>query len=175
MAPSCQAPSRETHVPPTSRCMTDVSETSTWDGLVFFSSVSEMTRRFVDKLDMPAARIPLRRREPALVAHQPFVLITPTYGGGNGRGAVPKQVIKFLNDERNRKHIRGVIGAGNTNFGQAYCLAGDIIARKCEIPHLYRVEMVGTTRDVENVRAGLNRFLTEHAQHTLDENEGAAS
>src|SRR5690625_981722 len=97
--------------------MTDVSETSTWDGLVFFSSVSEMTRRFVDKLDMPAARIPLRRREPALVAHQPFVLITPTYGGGNGHGAVPKQVIKFLNDERNRKHIRGVIG----EIGRASC------------------------------------------------------
>src|SRR5699024_11800880 len=64
----------------------------------------------------------LFRSEPALLAHQPFVLITPTYGGGNGHGAVPKQVIKFLNDERNRKHIRGVIGAGNTNFGQAYCL-----------------------------------------------------
>src|SRR5699024_12311861 len=70
MAPSCQAPSRETHVPPTSRCMTDVSETSTWDGLVFFSSVSEMTRRLVDKLDMTAARIPLRRRVHALVAKQ---------------------------------------------------------------------------------------------------------
>src|SRR5699024_12365764 len=135
MAPSCQAPSRETRAPPTSRCMTDVSETSTWDGLVFFSSVSELTRRFVDKLDMPAARIPLRRREPALVAHQPFVLITPTYGGGNGPGAVPKQVIKGLNDQRKRKHIPGVIGAGNTNFGQAAGLARDDVARRDAMLH----------------------------------------
>src|SRR5699024_1160886 len=111
LVPSCQAPSRETRAPPTSRCMTDVSAASAWDGLVFFSSVSEMTRRFVDKLDMPAARIPLRRREPALVPHQPLVLIPPTDGGGNGRGAAPKQGTKFRNDERNRKHVRGVIGA----------------------------------------------------------------
>ena len=143
--------------------------------LVYFSSVSGNTHRFVEKLGRPARRIPLYPKDEHLVVDEDYVLVVPTYGGGNGRGAVPKQVIKFLNDERNRKHIRGVIGAGNTNFGQAYCLAGDIIARKCEIPHLYRVEMVGTTRDVENVRAGLNRFLTEHAQHTLDENEGAAS
>ena len=97
-----------------------------------------------------------------------------TYGGGNGRGAVPKQVIKFLNDERNRKHIRGVIGAGNTNFGEAYCLAGDIIARKCAVPHLYHVEMFGTRRDEENVRAGLDRFLAEHTDPAPDEHEGAA-
>ena len=34
------------------------------------------------------------------------VRVTPTYGGGQGRGvekgAVPKQVIRFLNDEKNR-------------------------------------------------------------------------
>ncbi|MDN5821620.1 MAG: class Ib ribonucleoside-diphosphate reductase assembly flavoprotein NrdI [Brachybacterium sp.] len=156
--------------------MTDVSETSTRSALVYFSSVSETTRRFVDKLDVPAARIPLRRGDPALVACRPFVLITPTYGGGDGRGAVPKQVIKFLNDQRNRSRILGVIGAGNTNFGDAYCLAGDIVAAKCHVPHLYRVELLGTTRDVQTVRTGLARFLAEHTGHPLpDSNERAAS
>ena len=83
-------PSRETRAPPTSSGMTHVSETHTYVDLKFFSSVSEMTLRFDDKLDMLAARIPLQRQEPALVTHRQFVLITPTYGGGNGRGAVPK-------------------------------------------------------------------------------------
>lgn len=144
--------------PPTSRGMTDVSETSTWSPLVYFSSVSETTRRFVGKLDMPAARIPLRRRDLVLVARRPFVLITPTYGGGNGRGAVPKQVIKFLNDERNRAWIRGVIGAANTNFGEAYCLAGDVISAKCRVPHMYKFELFGTPRDVQRVHDGLEEF-----------------
>ena len=86
--------------------------------LVYFSSVSGNTKRFVEKLGLPAHRIPLYPKDDPLVVDEDFVLMVPTYGGGNGRGAVPKQVIKFLNDERNRKHIRGVIGAGNTNFGE---------------------------------------------------------
>ena len=84
--------------------------------------------------------------------------MVPTYGGGNGRGAVPKQVIKFLNDERNRMHIRGVIGAGNTNFGEAFCLAGDIISAKCQVPHMYKFELFGTPRDVKRVHDGLEEF-----------------
>ncbi|HLR94922.1 MAG TPA: class Ib ribonucleoside-diphosphate reductase assembly flavoprotein NrdI [Jiangellaceae bacterium] len=156
--------------------MTDVSEVPTRVPLVYFSSVSETTHRFVGKLDLPSARLPLRRPDPKLVAYRPFVLVTPTYGGGDGRGAVPKQVIAFLNDQRNRSLIRGVIGAGNTNFGQAYCLAGDVVAAKCHVPHLYRVELLGTTRDVEAVRAGIPRYLAENPEHPMsDANEGAAS
>ena len=106
--------------------------------LVYFSSVSGNTKRFVEKLGLPAHRIPLYPKDDPLVVDEDFVLMVPTYGGGNGRGAVPKQVIKFLNDERNRRHIRWVISAGNTNFGEAYCLAGDIISAKCQVPHMYK-------------------------------------
>ena len=134
--------------------------------LVYFSSVSGNTARFVEKLGLPARRIPLHAGphsvEPPLHVDEPFVLVTPTYGGGQGRGeekgAVPKQVIRFLNDEDNRKWIRGVISAGNTNFGQAYCLAGEIISRKCHVPHLYRLELFGTPEDVARVSDGLEKW-----------------
>ncbi|MCI1019527.1 class Ib ribonucleoside-diphosphate reductase assembly flavoprotein NrdI [Microbacterium sp. C5A9] len=129
--------------------------------LVYFSSASGNTARFVEKLGLRARRIPLLRQEEELVVDEPFVLITPTYGGGEGRGvekgAVPKQVVRFLNDERNRRHIRGVISAGNTNFGESFCLAGDIISRKCHVPHLYRLEIFGTQDDVDRVSDGLER------------------
>lgn len=129
--------------------------------LVYFSSVSGNTRRFIDKLGIPAARIPLHAKEPALTVDEPFVLVTPTYGGGDGRGAVPKQVIRFLNDEKNRTLIRGVIAAGNTNFGKAYGLAGDIISAKCHVPNLYRFEVFGTPDDVRVVHEGLESFWLE--------------
>lgn len=130
--------------------------------VVYFSSVSGNTARFVEKLGLDARRIPLHRGDEPLVVDEPFVLITPTYGGGRGRGeeagAVPRQVIRFLNDERNRRLIRGVISAGNTNFGESYCLAGEIISRKCHVPHLYRLELFGTPDDVDRVSDGLERW-----------------
>lgn len=126
--------------------------------LVYFSSVSGNTQRFVEKLGMESHRIPLRRTEEPLVMDEEYVLIVPTYGGGNHGGAVPKQVIKFLNDTRNRELIRGVITAGNTNFGEAYCIAGDIISRKCHVPHMYKFELLGTPRDVQAVTQGLEEF-----------------
>lgn len=126
--------------------------------IVYFSSASGNTHRFIQKLGQPALRIPLYAREDPLVVHEPYVLIVPTYGGGPETRAVPKQVIKFLNVEQNRSLCRGVIAAGNTNFGEAYGIAGDIIARKLQVPHLYRFEVFGTPDDVQRVQEGLEQF-----------------
>lgn len=129
-------------------------------GLVYFSSRSENTRRFVEKLGVEALRLPLDAAGEAPQADRPFVLVSPTYGGGGEKGAVPKPVIRFLNNPRNRSLIRGVIAAGNTNFGAGYAVAGNIISAKCAVPFLYRFELLGTDEDVDNVRQGLERFWT---------------
>lgn len=131
--------------------------------LVYFSSVSGNTRRFIEKLGRPAHRIPLFATEPPLRVDEPYVLVLPTYGGGDGKGAVPKQVIRFLNDEGNRSLLRGVVSAGNTNFGAGYGLAGDIVAAKCDVPVLYRFEVFGTPDDVSAVSSGLDEFWTQQS------------
>lgn len=134
--------------------------------MVYFSSVSENTHRFVQKLGLPSVRIPLHGR---IEVDEPYVLILPTYGGGkvvpgeagpdpDSGGYVPKQVIAFLNNPHNRSLIRGVIAAGNTNFGAEYCYAGNVVSRKCGVPFMYRFELMGTAEDVESVRAGLAAF-----------------
>ncbi|MDV2474985.1 class Ib ribonucleoside-diphosphate reductase assembly flavoprotein NrdI [Rhodococcus zopfii] len=145
------------------------SSAPTGTRLVYFSSASENTHRFVERLGMPAHRIPLHDRDGAFEVREPYVLIVPTYGGGTtvtGRDTsfVPKQVIRFLNNEHNRALIRGVIAAGNTNFGESYCFAGDIVSRKCKVPYLYRFELMGTAEDVECVRAGLAQFWDRSLQ-----------
>jgi len=126
--------------------------------LVYFSSISGNTARFVEKLGVEAARIPLYAREPELTTQEPFVLLLPTYGGEEGQHSVPPQVLRFLKQEQNRKNLRGAIGAGNTNFGTAYCLAARKISAKCDVPLLYRFELMGTPDDVANVRQGLEEF-----------------
>lgn len=126
--------------------------------LVYFSSISGNTHRFVEKLGREALRIPLYGKEEPLMVTDPFVLVVPTYGGGPETRAVPKQVIRFLNEEQNRTLCRGVIAGGNTNFGDTFGLAGDIISRKLQVPHLYRFEVFGTPEDVEKVNEGLEKF-----------------
>lgn len=128
-------------------------------GIVYFSSRSENTHRFVGRLGLPAQRIPIGPAE-GFHVRVPYVLIVPTYSGEGGKGAVPKQVIRFLNDAENRENIRGVVAAGNSNFGATFGIAGDIISAKCRVPYLYRFELLGSEEDVANVRHGLERFWT---------------
>jgi len=132
--------------------------------LVYFSSSSENTHRFITRLGLPAIRIPLNERERIRV-DEPYILVVPSYGGGGTAGAVPRQAIRFLNDEHNRQLIRGVIAAGNRNFGDAYGRAGDVIAQKCAVPYLYRFELMGTERDIENVRKGVSEFWQRQPQN----------
>lgn len=124
--------------------------------LVYFSSASENTHRFVIKSGLDALRIPISPNDDMPEVHEPFVLIVPTFAGNDGQGAVPKQVIRFLNNPDNRRYIRGVIGAGNRNFGQYYAYAGEVVSKRCKVPYLYRFELAGTDEDVENVKKGIN-------------------
>ncbi|AGR41806.1 class Ib ribonucleoside-diphosphate reductase assembly flavoprotein NrdI [Spiroplasma diminutum] len=130
--------------------------------VVYFSSISNNTHRFMDKLDVSDARIPYELNQ-ELIVDKEYVLITPTYAGGGGdtKGAVPAQVIKFLNNENNRHLCRGVIASGNTNFGDTFAIAGPIISKKLNVPLLYQFELLGTQNDVESIRKILEDFWGE--------------
>ena len=132
--------------------------------VAYFSSASENTARFIKNCHLPEAglnvyRIPLRPKDGPLVVDEPFVIVVPTYGGGDISKALPPQVRRFLNDRGNRRLLRGVIASGNTNFGDAFCAAGDVIAAKCHVPFLYSFELTGTPEDMRKVREGLRDFF----------------
>lgn len=133
--------------------------------VVYFSSATENTHRFVQKLGLPAVRIPLTKSEPELLVDEPYVLICPTYGGeAKNSKPVPPQVIRFLNNEHNRNLIRAVIAGGNSNFGTDFGRAGDLIAAKCKVPYVYRFELMGLPEDVETVRTGLQQFFNNKGE-----------
>ncbi len=125
--------------------------------IVYFSGKAGNTKKFVDKVGLPNIRIP---NDGEININEPYILIVPSYGGGEVKGSVPLQVIKFLNEESNRKLIRGVIGSGNTNFGEMFCCGAKIISEKCGVPLLYKFELLGTTKDVDCVREGVISFGT---------------
>lgn len=124
--------------------------------ILYFSNYSGNTKRFVDKVTDNAVRIPIKwdSKEPLLAAND-YVLCVPTYGGGNERSAIPKQVREFLNIPTNRDRLRGVIGFGNTNFGEHFCIAADMISKKAGVPVIARVEIFGTEDDVNKIKGRL--------------------
>ncbi|MDO5705975.1 MAG: class Ib ribonucleoside-diphosphate reductase assembly flavoprotein NrdI [Paracoccus sp. (in: a-proteobacteria)] len=127
--------------------------------LVYYSSASGNTARFVARLGMDALRIPVSPGDPLPAPDRPYVLVCPSFADGLGRGAVSKGVIHFLNDPARRALLRGVIAGGNRNFGAHFACAGDVIAAKCNVPVLYRFELAGAETDIARVRAGLDEFL----------------
>ncbi|MDF7663212.1 class Ib ribonucleoside-diphosphate reductase assembly flavoprotein NrdI [Bifidobacterium sp. ESL0763] len=132
--------------------------------VVYFSSVSNNTARFIEACGFPdeginVYRIPLRPKEEPLQVREPYVLIVPTYGGGNIAKALLPQIRKFLNGHKNRSFIRGVISSGNRNFATAYCAAGDVISKKCHVPFMYNFELLGTQDDQRQVREGVRDFF----------------
>ena len=130
--------------------------------IVYYSSASGNTKRFVEQLGLPAIRLPIEANERALEIEQPFVLICPTYADGEGRGAVPNSVISLLNNPNNRALIKGVIASGNRNFGALFARGGAIVAEKCNVPLLYRFELSGTQSDIDIVTNGLEQFWKHH-------------
>ena len=121
--------------------------------IVYFSNYSGNTKRFVEKINGNSTRIPIDTNDSRdfLVSNE-YVLFVPTYGGGSEKSAIPRQVRRFLNNEQNRNLLRGVVGFGNTNFGEHFCKAADIISRKTGVPVIARVEIFGTQDDVNKVK-----------------------
>ena len=124
--------------------------------VVYFSNYSGNTHRFVEKLNANSIRIPISQDEndPILIQTR-YILIVPTYGGGSEKSAIPRQVRAFLNVPSNRDKLVGVIGMGNTNFGEHYCKAADMISAKTGVPVLGRVEIFGTEDDVNTINERL--------------------
>jgi protein involved in ribonucleotide reduction len=124
--------------------------------IVYFSNYSGNTKKFVEKLDDSyATRIPIDWDSGSITVDQPYVLFVPTYGGGEGRAAIPRQVRLFLNIKENRKLLRGVVGFGNTNFGEHFCKAADLISAKTGVPVIAKVEIFGTQDDLDKVKERL--------------------
>lgn len=127
--------------------------------VVYFSSSTGNTARFAKKLNFKNARIPISLEE-SINVNDDYVLVCPTYSGGGEftKGAVPKQVIRFLNTKKNRNHCKGVIPTGNTNFNDTFCLAGLVLSKKLKVPILYQLELSGTQNDLEKTKKILINF-----------------
>lgn len=150
--------------------MTDIQQQDSARGepfIVYFSSVSANTHKFILKTGIKSLRLPLKTSAPTPVLDRPYVLCIPSYGRPGGAGSVPPQAVKFLNQPANRALLRGVIGSGNTNFGPLFCVAAEKVAAKCQVPLLYKFELMGTAEDVSKVQQGMEEFWTQNSLYPV--------
>jgi protein involved in ribonucleotide reduction len=118
--------------------------------VVYWSSKSENTHRFVQKLNIENIRLPLNGTC-EIEIDEPFILILPSYGD-TVVTAIPKVVNRFLANKNNSSLMRGVIGGGNTDFGSKFCIAAKVISHFFKTRLLYQFEISGTPTDVLNVQ-----------------------
>ena len=71
-----------------------------------------------------------------------YILITPTIGFGD----VPEAVAEFL--KINHKHLKGVVGSGNKNWGKRFANASETISKEYNVPLLMKIELHGNAKDL---------------------------
>ena len=88
---------------------------------------------------------------------QPYFAFVPTYlDGGNGIDNGVKELMtntlgEYIAYHKNASLCRGIIGSGNRNFNEQYCLTAKRYASQFNCPFLADYELRGTGRDVERI------------------------
>lgn len=110
-----------------------------------YLSITGQTRRFVNKLDLPAYEI--EPANPFFEINEPFVLLVPTYDK-----EITEVVNDFLEFKNNLSFCQGVAGGGNRNFAELYIYTAKDLAQDYHLPLLFDFEFSGTNEDVQNFK-----------------------
>lgn len=100
---------------------------------------------------------------------EPFYAFVPTYlDGGNGIDNGVKELMtnslgEYIAYGRNADLCYGVIGSGNRNFNEQYCLTAKRYAEQFNVPFIADYELRGNSRDVGRIYMLLVANAQKHA------------
>lgn len=137
---------------------------------VLFISISGNTRAFINDLTDYAATqqveidaTEISEATPPQQENTPFFAFVPTYlDGGNGIDNGVKELMtdalgEYIEYGNNAAFCYGLIGSGNKNFNEQYCLTAKRYAEKFKAPFLADYELRGTSKDTERIYKILER------------------
>ena len=110
-----------------------------------FYSITGQTRRFINKVGLPAYEI--SDADPYHAMTEPYILVVPAYDDD-----MMDSVIDFLGYQNNAQKLQGVAGGGNRNFNQLYIHTAKDIASGLGVPVVFDFEFNGTDADVKKFR-----------------------
>lgn len=89
---------------------------------------------------------------------EPYIAFVPTYlDGGDGHDSGTTEILttplrEFMRYERNYKQCLGVVGSGNKNFNDQYCLTAKQYCDEFNIPMIGDFELRGLPDDVDRIK-----------------------
>ena len=99
----------------------------------------------------------VKEERPFYAMSQSFVAFLPTYlEGGNGLDNGDVEILTndlgdFIAFEENYKRCFGIVGSGNRNFNNQYCLTAKQYAERFDFPVLDTFELRGLNEDVKRI------------------------
>lgn len=123
---------------------------------IVYLSVKGDTRKFVNKLTEGTdySYLELNMNNQMTEMTEEFLFIIPSYQE-NVFPEVYEMAEDFFESGNNIKLCKGIIGIGNMNFDDLYCVTAKDISKLYNIPVVYKLEMQGSKTDVKKVREGL--------------------
>ena len=96
-----------------------------------------------------------------------FVAFLPTYlEGGNGIDNGDKEILttplrEYIRYKDNYKKCLGIVGSGNKNFNNQYCLTAKQYSQEFGFPVLYNFELRGLDIDIYNIASIVENLLSQ--------------
>lgn len=103
---------------------------------------------------------------------EPFFAILPTYlEGGNGIDNGDIEILTnplgdFIAAYDNYRYCLGIVGSGNRNFNNQYCLTAKQYSKRFGFPMIDDFELRGTISDIERISQKMISLQSEHTHDT---------
>lgn len=133
----------------------------------FIKNLKEYFDFFVPSIEIETINIKndIRDNVKTLPLKQSTIVFLPTYlDGGNGKDSGHTEVLtnplrSFLRQNGNYTYCLGIVGSGNRNFNNQYCLTAKQYSEEFGFPFLDCFELRGTNEDVKRIAETIKNIL----------------
>lgn len=143
---------------------------------IIYTSIEGNTRSFLKRMESYAQQQHSFNPESPLInlkeindqvepaeEKEPFFIFVPTYlDGGDGITSGFTEILtnslgEYAAYGDNPKKCLGVVGSGNRNFNEQYCLTARKYAKEFDAPFIADYELRGTSQDIEEIYGRLTK------------------
>ena len=119
----------------------------------FIKRLSEFLQERHESIEIEQVDIKdiVKAGRPFYAISQPFIAFLPTYLEGGNVEILTNDLGDFIAFEENYKRCFGIVGSGNRNFNNQYCLTAKQYSQRFGFPVLDTFELRGLNEDIKRI------------------------